>query len=146
MRGEDFIDLAAFLGEAGSEPAYRSAVSRAYYGAFHVAKQLLADVGIGLPGTGEAHRKVLFCLQQCGERDGKAAGGELEVLRDQRNIADYDLGDPRFRQKASAEKAIELSRQIVERITAIRAEPVWSRFRAEVRRYAAEVLRLPVAP
>ena len=45
--GGDFIDLAAKMGLArGANPASRrTAVSRAYYGAFHIARALLIELG-----------------------------------------------------------------------------------------------------
>lgn len=58
MGGRDFLDLAVRLSEGRSEAELRTAVSRAYYAAFHVAKELLEDAGIALPNTAEAHRNV----------------------------------------------------------------------------------------
>jgi uncharacterized protein (UPF0332 family) len=145
MRGEDFIDLAMGLSEAGSEAAHRTAVSRAYYGVFHVALQLLADAGIGLPDTAEAHRKVLFCLTNSGDDLGRKVGTRLELLRRQRNVADYNLRDVTFQQRTPADKAILLAQHLVTLLASFRDEPSWSRFRVAVRSYAAQVLRLPVS-
>lgn len=145
MRGQDFIDLAIELAQGGSEAAHRTAASRAYYGAFHVAVQLLADTGVVLPDSAEAHRKLQFCLGECRESAGEQAGERLELLRRRRNAADYNLHEPAFQQKAPAEKAIILAERIVAILTTLRAEPVWSRFRAAVRAYAAQILRLPVS-
>jgi uncharacterized protein (UPF0332 family) len=144
MRGEDFLDLATNLAKAGSEAAHRSAVSRAYYGAFHVAKELLAHAGIVLPDTAAAHQKTQYCFKQCGERDGLEAGDHLEILRDQRNLADYNLRDLRFRHKRNADKALVLAREILAVTISLRSEPAWSRFRASVRTYASQVLRLTI--
>jgi uncharacterized protein (UPF0332 family) len=43
MNGELFLTVAAELVSGKSEAHHRSAVSRAYYGAFHAARQLLQD-------------------------------------------------------------------------------------------------------
>jgi uncharacterized protein (UPF0332 family) len=46
-RGGDFIDLAAKMAVATNESpvCFRTAISRAYYGAFHLARDLLAEMG-----------------------------------------------------------------------------------------------------
>ena len=44
MTGDDFIHLAGKLATSVDEAALRSAVSRAYYGAFHLALQFLEDI------------------------------------------------------------------------------------------------------
>ncbi len=144
MVGQDFIDLATELAEGSSEAKHRTAASRAYYGVFHVAVQLLADAGIQLPDSAEAHRKVQFCLSECQESVGQQAGERLELLRRRRNLADYNLRERAFQQKAPAEKAIILAQRIVAMLAALRSEPAWSRFRAAVRAYASQVLRLPL--
>lgn len=144
MRGEDFLELAVSLLDSDSEAAWRSAVSRAYYGAFHTAKELLADAGIALPDSGEAHRKILYCLKESGDEGGTDAGNRLGKLRDERNAADYSLRDRRFREKLAVERQVSLARTLVTMLRGLRAEPVWSRFKGNVRTYAARVLRLPV--
>ena len=45
MNGRDFLDVANDLLASPREAAWRSAVSRAYYVAFHVARELLGDLG-----------------------------------------------------------------------------------------------------
>jgi uncharacterized protein (UPF0332 family) len=48
MNGRLFLDLANDLLAAATEQAWRPAVSRAYYAAFHVGRQLLRDFGCGI--------------------------------------------------------------------------------------------------
>jgi uncharacterized protein (UPF0332 family) len=43
MTGRDFLALAMQLAGGGSEAEWRSATSRAYYAAFHVARELLGE-------------------------------------------------------------------------------------------------------
>ncbi len=47
MTGRDFIDCAEEFAEGRTKAALRSAVSRAYYGAFHEALALLGACGHG---------------------------------------------------------------------------------------------------
>lgn len=58
MTGRDFIDCADL----------RSAASRAYYGAFHSARELLESVGIRLPKTEQMHLKVAYCTPFAADR------------------------------------------------------------------------------
>src|SRR5918912_522186 len=56
MTGREFLPLAARLAAGGTEPEWRSAVSRAYYAAFHVARELFTDLGFTVPRAEQAHR------------------------------------------------------------------------------------------
>ena len=49
MTGEDFLPLAIRLAAGRSEPEWRTAVSRAYYAAFHVARDLMENLGFTVP-------------------------------------------------------------------------------------------------
>jgi uncharacterized protein (UPF0332 family) len=144
MKSTAFLSLAERLAKGTSPEEYRSAVSRAYYGAFHVAMELLLRVGIRLPASPEAHQKLRFCLLQCGELAGVEAGEKLESLRKQRNYADYDLGHARSDKQENALFQVDVAREIVDALNLCREEPVWSRLRAKVRAYAADTLRLTV--
>ncbi len=145
MRSDEFLVLAVELVAAGSEARHRTAVSRAYYGAFHFAKELLTAAGIILPDTAEAHRKMQMCLKEPRVDDARRAGDKLELLRGQRNRADYDLHTSDFRQKGTAESLLGVTQNLVAVLGTLRAEPVWSRFRSNVRTYSEQVLRLPIA-
>ena len=145
MGSDEFLALAVELAAAGSEARQRTAVSRAYYGAFHFAKELLTAAGIILPDTAEAHRKIQLCLKESRVDDARRAGDKLELLRGQRNRADYDLRAADFRQKETAESLLGVTQNLVAVLEMLRVEPVWSLFRSNVRTYAEQVLRLPVS-
>ena len=51
MTGDDFIILAGRLATSADEASLRSAVSRAYYGAFHLALRFLEDIERPVPKT-----------------------------------------------------------------------------------------------
>lgn len=57
MNPADFIALAVKLSNSQEEADLRTAVSRAYYGAFHSARQLLEECGIGFPRRTLERRK-----------------------------------------------------------------------------------------
>jgi uncharacterized protein (UPF0332 family) len=144
MNARDFLDLAMRLSNEDSEADLRTSVSRAYYGAFHTAVQLLAELGVSLPAGPESHQKVRFCLMESGEPLGVAAGTQLHELRTARNRADYDLVDTRYGVKMNALSEIHSAQVVLRSLDLCRREPIRSRFRAKVRDYAANVLRLPV--
>lgn len=64
MDPADFISLAIRLSNNPREADLRTAVSRAYYGAFHLARRLLRDCGVQFSGKDlykvEIHRKLRY--------------------------------------------------------------------------------------
>jgi uncharacterized protein (UPF0332 family) len=66
MNGSDFLHLAIQLGQSNDEARLRTAVSRAYYGVFHLAKDLLAEFGVQFPATEKQHSKLPHCLINSG--------------------------------------------------------------------------------
>ena len=120
-------------------------MSRAYYGAFHTALNLLGCAGILLPPGPEAHQKLRFCLLQSGISTGTEAGEKIESLRRERNQADYDLRQNRSERNVFARRQVMVGREIVACLERCAAEPTWSDFRFKVRDYASNVLRIELA-
>ena len=98
MTGRDFVACAEQFAEGLTEAVLRSAVSRAYYGAFHEALALLHACGVWLPKTEQVHVKVGYCLRDCGDPDTAKAGQQLDILRSKRKVSvklqpsEVDLG------------------------------------------------------
>lgn len=95
MTGAAFIQLAGELA-AQAEPGearFRTAVSRAYYGAFHLGLELLANLGVRAPRSGSKHFFVYASLQYSGDAAVREAGSLLSDLHGDRTKADYDLDD-----------------------------------------------------
>lgn len=92
----DYLDVADELAgfrsvPANSEAKLRSAVSRAYYGAFCKARNRLRDVdGVSLTGTGKDHQLVQEEFEASGDANRQSIGVSLRRLRQQRNLVDYD--------------------------------------------------------
>jgi len=145
MIPNDFMDLAARLSNGDNEAEFRTSVSRAYYGTFHAAVQILVEAGISLPLGPESHHKVRLCLLECGDAAGFQAGSQLQTLRKQRNIADYELRNSTNRDGRNAKSQVQTARVILRLLDACQQEPALTHFRAKVRDYAANVLRLPVS-
>jgi uncharacterized protein (UPF0332 family) len=143
MTGRDFITSAASLAKSSAEADLRSAVSRAYYGAFHEARALLHACGVWLPKTEQVHIKLGYCLRDCGDPIAADVGHQLEALRAKRRVADYDLDDNRFAAPSAARPEILTARDIVGALDALRPNEA-SDFRAKIRAHA-KLLGLPVS-
>ena len=91
MHGEDFITVAHELANGDSEAHWRSAVSRAYYGAFHVARQAVIDEGGTVEKGPAAHGEVRNWLLNRPEESLVEAGSNLGDLHGRRIRADYHL-------------------------------------------------------
>jgi uncharacterized protein (UPF0332 family) len=91
IRGEEFLKLAEAYATGTSEADWRSAVSRAYYAAFHVARDFMTSLGFVTPRAEAAHAFLWRRLGNCGLAPLALAGSRLNQLRGERNRADYDL-------------------------------------------------------
>lgn len=116
ITGDAFIDYASKLAarNAATEAEQRSAVSRAYYGAYHLAKSFLERLGFTIQERN--HDFVKNCFVSSGQKLAKQVGIRLGDLRTQRNRADYDLkasfpldgGDPQTFLRLWVESAKEV--------------------------------------
>jgi uncharacterized protein (UPF0332 family) len=94
MNPLDFLDLAGEWAVGSREGEWRSSISRAYYAVFHVARNLLAQVGFAVPAASASHQYLSFRLHNCGDRVVQDAADLLSRLRQKRNIGDYELDAP----------------------------------------------------
>jgi hypothetical protein len=135
VTGRDFVTCAEQLARGSTEAVLRSAVSRAYYGAFHEALALLHGCGVWLPRTEQVHVKRGYCLRDCGDPDAATAGQELEILRSKSTVADYELADNRFAASPAVRSEITRARQILEIVDRCRAH-AGADFRTKIRAHA----------
>ena len=84
----DFLLLAQKLAREGDEASKRTAVSRAYYAAFNLARKLLEERGVPIPDEGRAHSVVWCTLRESG-KGLRWIGMEGDRLRKLRCQADY---------------------------------------------------------
>ena len=94
IRPRDLLDLAADLVGGPGEAHWRAGASRAYYAAFHAARELLIACRFVVPQADRAHAYLALRLENCGHPDLEQAGSDLGTLRQWRNRADYDLPGP----------------------------------------------------
>ena len=92
---KDFLELAEELAhQQAREVNLRSAVSRAYYGAFNYLRSALVAKRVMFEGSAEDHGKLTRYFFNCGDKNLSMLGGWLGSLRIARNHADYDLNSP----------------------------------------------------
>lgn len=148
MDPADFLSLAIRLSVSQREADLRTAVSRAYYGAFHLARNLLLDCGVPLSGKDlyrvEVHQKLRYCFGESGNDEAVLIGKKLGSLRDRRNEADYDLDSATFGRPSNVALEIYIAQEIAESLMRCRSEPAFSALRENVRAYARDVLRLSI--
>jgi hypothetical protein len=94
MDPRDFLHVADELATGATQAEWRSAVSRAYYGAFHVARLLFRQCSFVVPQGDQARAYLWLRLANAGHPDVQQAGADLNYLRRIRNWADYDLDRP----------------------------------------------------
>ena len=111
----DFLELAEDLAARhDNEAAARTAISRAYYAAFHAGRDYLARVGIPLDRSRNAHSQVRHVLRE----QSAQIGQDLYQLHFWRKRADYD--SPRLLDVTEqANTAVTVTRQTIEAIQAI---------------------------
>lgn len=139
MNWRDFLALASRLAAGPTEADWRSAVSRAYYAAFHVARELLAGLNFTVPRADRAHQYLVFRLSNAGEPTVESAGRDLDTLRRLRNRADYD--DAPSVTPAQAAAAVRLAAGIIQALDGVRAGPNRTRVRDAMIVYERDVLR-----
>ena len=142
MKPDDFIVVAKDLSAGSNEAHWRSAVSRAYYGAFHAALQLLVSFGVAFPKTSSAHDKVSQCLQNCKSGALEEARRILASLRDKRNVADYRLDDKRLSVREAIDFELGRTDEVLAVIQSARQNP--GAVRKSIRSYARSILGLVV--
>lgn len=141
MKADEFLGVARELRKGMREAEWRSAVSRAYYAAFHSALEMSSACGIRFGKSSAAHEKLGNCLEHSGNAEVAAAGAQLGSLRTARNKADYDLQNPAFGSATIAARQIAVAEEI---IAAVQGRHADQQFVLTIRTYAQDVLGLIV--
>jgi len=141
MDGHQFIVLAGKLAAApaGDEATYRTAVSRAYYGAFHVARSFLVELGFEPIRNLSVHAFVRRYLNASGDPNAIAATDELGDLQQARNRADYDLDDPDVGSRGFAMVSVERAHRVVSALESCRRDDVRDGIRDGIAEYERRI-------
>ena len=142
MKAKEYLMLATTLSANKEEANLRSAVSRAYYAAFHAAREFILECGARLPKSSAAHDKLRWCLEAAEEAPAKDACAQLAMLRSARNEADYDLDSTRFRTAGNIKIHLTAAQVVFERITECRQDPLRAAVVARIQFYARDVLKI----
>jgi uncharacterized protein (UPF0332 family) len=122
------LDVAVQLRDGATEAEWRSATSRAYYAAFHVARQFLLSLGFAVPTSDRGHAHLWLRLSNAGDPDVEVAGNRLNNLnnlRGERISADYD--GRRAVSQRLASRHLQTAEQIVQALDAAAVEPTRTR-------------------
>jgi uncharacterized protein (UPF0332 family) len=138
MSGREFLLVARDLLAGSTEAGWRSSVSRAYYAAFHVARQRLEEFGFTVPRGERAHAYLWLRLSNCGDPQVQDSGQRLNALRGQRNRADYDVGKAFSHPTADGE--VRIAESIIQIIDAAAVEPTRTQITNAMKIYERDVL------
>ena len=134
----DFLHVARELVQRTSEAHWRSAVSRAYYAAFHAGRLLLADLGFRVPQADRAHSSGWLRLANCGDPATQSFARDLNALRGRRNQADYDLRLSVVQSTVFGQ--VQLAARVIQAFEAAAQSPLRAAVSAGVRNYERDVL------
>jgi uncharacterized protein (UPF0332 family) len=137
MTGREFLTLAGKLavmqqlGPAGE----RSAVSRAYYGVFHLAKELLEDLNIHIPRDENAHKKLVMYFANSRQTEAVSLATMIGDLHERRKRADYTIADTQYEGARFAQSSVERANAISDVLAKLAAEPRRSQLQQGVKAY-----------
>jgi uncharacterized protein (UPF0332 family) len=118
MNAEDFIAFAENVLPAQPQgAACRSVISRAYYGAFHLANSLLADQGIT---TDHNHGHLQHDFLYSANALSCEIGVLLQELHSTRVEADYRLRNRRTENPSLANETLESAKRVLVNTTQLR--------------------------
>ncbi len=138
MDFRDFLSLAATLANGATEAEWRSACSRGYYAAFHVARRLLLGLGFRVPRADRAHGHFWLRLSNAGVPAVQRAGRLRNDLRQERNRADYD--DHLTITQMEAAQNVRFAEEIIQALDAVAVEPIRTQVTDTMKVYERDVL------
>ena len=138
--GEDFIALAAKLAAnpSADEATCRTAISRAYYGAFHLARGFVESLGLKVSRN---HGYLHHDLTESGNLRLRVAGGALTNLHTYRVKADYDLSEPEVAIVSAARLCVELADKLRNILGELSQPGLQQEIRAGIEKYRQKVRR-----
>ncbi len=139
MNFRDYLTLADVLARGTTEAEWRSASSRAYYAAFHVARLLLLDLRFRVPHADRAHGYLWLRLSNAGHAETATAGRLLGSLRQERNRADYE--ERRAITQATTIQNVRAAEDIIRVLDAAAIDPVRTQITDAMKIYERDVLK-----
>ncbi len=118
MNPRDYLQCAAELLKKGTTADCRTSVSRAYYGAFHVAREYLLQGGLRIAKSDSAHIMVARFLSWSDDLEMMDVSTQIGDLRSARNEADYDMDRARLEDVKNASMWLETARSCIDAMDA----------------------------
>lgn len=116
-----FLIIANRLLDAEQNPqGFRTAISRAYYAAFHVAPELLERVGCGVAKGPQGHGQAQHRLNNSGDQRLADIAGQLGDLHGERIRSDYRLDNVTMENPKGARDWVSLAGDIIAELGACR--------------------------
>jgi hypothetical protein len=125
MGPREFLKLAeAFVVTPKAGVAqFRTAIGRAYYGAFNFGSQVMTELGFPPAENALGHNQTVRLLQQSGDPILETAGGLLGDLHTLRLRADYNLKRTDVEKMKAAQAAVETAGSIFDDLDAFMGSP-----------------------
>lgn len=137
MNPRDFNTLAGELASAKGAAKVRSAISRAYYAAFHVGAQTLRKLGFSIGKGAGGHGEVARCFQNSSDPDTVRAAEILRDLHSVRIRADYQLDRFDIEQTPMAAQAVARARAAIDSFDRILTSPNRSQIQTAIATWRA---------
>jgi hypothetical protein len=133
----------AFLVQAGrlaaqsrTDPANaRTAISRAYYGAYHLVRFFLVELNFAVGKDHDLHKPLLASRQSSAIEAGKL----LSYLYKSRRRADYELVNTGCEQQEVAQVAVERAERLKGLLLQLEVEPIRSEIVAGLEAYKQQL-------
>ena len=114
MHSREFWELSKELMRRTEEACHRTAVSRAYYAAFHRTRDFLTLLGFRTRQSDQAHAGLYRRLSCTHREELDEAARSLMNLRGLRNSADYEIvpafaKSPWFKRPSASERSLNAS-------------------------------------
>jgi uncharacterized protein (UPF0332 family) len=139
MNFRDYWTLADALARGITEAEWRSACSRSYYAAFHVARLLLLNLNFRVPRADRAHGYLWLRLSNAGHAGTERAGRLLGDLRQERNRADYD--ERRTITQATAIRNVQEAEKVIHALDFAAIDPIRTQITDAMKIYERDVLK-----
>ncbi len=138
MNAQEFLSLAGRLvaTSPATEAACRTAISRAYYASFHLARENLIDLGFRVNWDHAVPQRLLM---SAGVSLALRAGQNLGYLQSERVRADYELESRRAVDQAIARHCVEVAHDFVTLLSECRLEPVRTNIKAGIEDYLRRI-------
>lgn len=141
MQGEDFLSIA---GKLAAQPSfgvagYRTAISRAYYGIFHLARRFLADFRMHCPRGANEHLWIQRLFRHCDAAEGVQIGVLLGSLHESRKAADYDLLNWDVENQANVQAAVMRATELANRIKTCSSGAIRNQIEQGMRAYRRQI-------